>query len=200
MKIYKNKFGFTLIELLVVITIMWILATWWISVYTTQMQKARDSNRITDISSLQSAVEQFNQDKAQYPVSATDWTGSGVSIISFMPNLAQDPRHGSTCNGSLCLYAYKVQKTTTWITNGAYELSTAFENSWNVESKAADSVDGWNDPSRLEKGYEVNVVVTKIDTTVWFPSAETASSSADAIIWIYRSKDGKPLVNPITQK
>ncbi|MBT3853722.1 prepilin-type N-terminal cleavage/methylation domain-containing protein [bacterium] len=62
MKLQRTKLGFTLIELLVVITIIGILATGATSVYTSQIQKARDSTRITDIKAVQSGVEQEYQD------------------------------------------------------------------------------------------------------------------------------------------
>ncbi|MDR1945201.1 MAG: type II secretion system GspH family protein, partial [Candidatus Peribacteria bacterium] len=42
---YVNKLAFTLIELLVVITIIGILAVGSVTVYTSQIQKARDSSR-----------------------------------------------------------------------------------------------------------------------------------------------------------
>ena len=47
------KKAFTLIELLVVITIIGILATGGTAVYTSQIKKARDSNRIQDIKQIQ---------------------------------------------------------------------------------------------------------------------------------------------------
>jgi prepilin-type N-terminal cleavage/methylation domain-containing protein len=53
MKLQNTKLGFTLIELLVVITIIGILATGATSIYTSQIQKARDSTRITSISAIQ---------------------------------------------------------------------------------------------------------------------------------------------------
>lgn len=56
------KKGFTLIELLVVITIIGILATGAVTTFTSQIQKARDSTRISDIKALQTAVEQVYQD------------------------------------------------------------------------------------------------------------------------------------------
>jgi type IV pilus assembly protein PilA len=52
MKLQNTKLGFTLIELLVVITIIGILATGAVSVYTSQIQKARDSTRLTDIGAV----------------------------------------------------------------------------------------------------------------------------------------------------
>jgi len=67
MKQQKTKLGFTLIELMVVITIIGILATGAVSVYTSQIQKARDSNRVTSIKTLQTAVEQSYSDLSEYP-------------------------------------------------------------------------------------------------------------------------------------
>ncbi len=59
--------GFTLIELLVVITIIGILATGAVTVYTSQMTKARDSTRLSDIKALQGAIEQAYMDDYEYP-------------------------------------------------------------------------------------------------------------------------------------
>jgi general secretion pathway protein G len=63
----NNTRGFTLIELLVVITIIGILATGATTVYTSQIQKARDTTRINDIKALQAGVEQAYQDQSVYP-------------------------------------------------------------------------------------------------------------------------------------
>jgi general secretion pathway protein G len=61
------KKGFTLIELLVVITIIGILATGAVTTFTSQIQKARDTTRISDVKALQSGIEQFYQDTSAYP-------------------------------------------------------------------------------------------------------------------------------------
>lgn len=92
----NNRKGFTLIELLVVITIIGILATGAISVYTSQIQKARDTTRINDIEALKSGVEQFYQDKQEYPCAgdpslctpANAFTG----IIIYTPKIPTDPK------------------------------------------------------------------------------------------------------------
>lgn len=53
MRTFKNNArGFTLIELLVVITIIGILATLGVSQFTAQLQKTRDSKRISDIEKI----------------------------------------------------------------------------------------------------------------------------------------------------
>lgn len=149
MKLQNTKLGFTLIELLVVITIIGILATGAVSVYTSQIQKARDTTRITSLSALQWGIEQFYQDTYEYPVWWEDWSGSGW-VQAYIPKLTQDPKHNQTCIGSRCWYVYAVWTDLNWITNWAYEISTAFENKWNVDNKAIDSTDNWNDSNRLE--------------------------------------------------
>jgi general secretion pathway protein G len=67
MRLQSIKKGFTLIELLVVITIIGILATGATTVFTAQIQKARDTTRISDMKAVQSAVEQVYQDSGLYP-------------------------------------------------------------------------------------------------------------------------------------
>jgi prepilin-type N-terminal cleavage/methylation domain-containing protein len=62
-----NKKGFTLIELLVVITIIGILATGAVSVFTTQLQGARDSTRIGDMKTMETALHQLFSDNSEYP-------------------------------------------------------------------------------------------------------------------------------------
>ncbi len=63
----QNTKGFTLIELLVVITIIGILAVGGTTVYTSQIQKARDTTRLSDAKAFQGAVEQVFADLAVYP-------------------------------------------------------------------------------------------------------------------------------------
>jgi general secretion pathway protein G len=70
MKLQSIKKGFTLIELLVVITIIGILATGGVSVFTTQLQGARDSTRIGDMKLMETGVHQYFNDQGTYPEEA----------------------------------------------------------------------------------------------------------------------------------
>ncbi len=152
MKQQNKILGFTLIELLVVITIIGILATGATSVYTSQIQKARDSTRISDIHILRGWIEQYYQDTSVYPSWSVDWlTNNGdVDMQDFVPNLAEDPKHNETCNGSQCWFIYTVWPDLVWIIDWAYEVSTAFENEGNRQSKAVSTSDNWDDDNRLE--------------------------------------------------
>lgn len=170
--------GFTLIELLVVITIIGILATGATATYTSQIQKARDVTRINDIKALQSGIEQYYQDKSEYPA-ATDF---GVGVIVYTTKIPADSKNGQPCNGGVaCGYAYKVSDDNNGILNGAFEISTAFENKGNVDGKAAtdDNGGGNKDSFRFEVGTRTDI---GIDTSVTVVSGVTASSIKSACV------------------
>lgn len=187
MKLQKSNRAFTLIELLVVITIIGILATGAVSIYTSQIQKARDSTRITDLSSLRWWIEQFYQDKSFYPTWSVQWkTWSWVDIQDYLPSLAEDPKHNQTCNGSRCWYVYIVWADLVWITAWAYELSTAFENQGNVDARAISTVDNWEDNSRLE--------IWSLKTTSAWTDFNTISVQGTSFAWAAAIASTNPLV------
>lgn len=169
MLIQKSTRGFTLIELLVVITIIGILATGATATYTSQIQKARDTTRVNDVKALQSGIEQYYQDKSEYP----DATLFASGVITYTTKIPADPKNGQTCASGdasvpMCAYAYKVSQDDNNIANGAYEISTAFENKGNVDSKSKtdDNGGGNKDDNRLEMGVRTTAGIdTKITIT-----------------------------------
>lgn len=172
MKLQRIKSGFTLIELLVVITIIGILATGAVSIYTSQIQKARDSTRITSINALKASVEQVYQDASTYPLATTFIT----QVAVYMENFPKDPKHSQPCNNTWwgtvdCGFAYVTWPDSNGILFGTYELSTAFENTWNVTARAA--TDSWTDRLRLE---------------IWInTSGRNTVINADSISWLWTS-------------
>lgn len=62
-----KKSGFTLIELLVTITIIAILSAIGLVIFSTVMRQGRDSKRMSDLRSIQSALEQYYSDQGFYP-------------------------------------------------------------------------------------------------------------------------------------
>ena len=183
------KKGFTLIELLVVITIIWILATGATSVYTSQIQKARDTTRINDIKALQWGIEQFYQDETLYPRWWKDWSGTWW-VQAYVPKLAEDPKHNQTCMKSRCGYIYFVWNDSNGITDWAYEISTAFESKWNHDKKAVNTKDSWDDDDRLEVGIPTSATMdtSKPQTTAFTnPTTALANSNTDATIVIKNS-------------
>jgi type II secretion system protein G len=67
MKFLKKKQGFTLIELLVVVAIIGILATIVLASLSDARARARDSNRLADIGTIQTALEIYHLDNGKYP-------------------------------------------------------------------------------------------------------------------------------------
>lgn len=189
----QSKKGFTLIELLVVITIIGILAVWAVSVYTSQIQKARDTTRLNDIKALQSWVEQVYQDGSSYP--AADNTFS-TWVAVYVPRLPSDPKNWELCNkwdiwasnATPCEYIYEVWPDKNSIIRWQYEISTWFENSWNISAKAAK--DWWNDNSRYEVWLEIDtndswcVVNNRISKVTWtYTDATTCPTRANNSWW-----------------
>lgn len=63
----KNNRGFTIVELLIVIVVIGILAALVIVTYNGIQQKARDTERKTDINALASHLEAYNASAGRYP-------------------------------------------------------------------------------------------------------------------------------------
>lgn len=171
--------AFTLIELLVVITIIGILATGAVTTFTSQIQKARDSTRISDIKAVQNAVEQAYQDVSSYPA-ATSTAAFGSGVVDYLPNLPTDPKNLQSCAPvwaltTMCGYVYNVWDSNGsaagWIAAAVYELSAWFENTANVNTKAAD--DDGNDPARYEASNNPNVA----PTTLWASGSAPTSGN-----------------------
>ncbi|MDD2823307.1 MAG: prepilin-type N-terminal cleavage/methylation domain-containing protein [Candidatus Daviesbacteria bacterium] len=74
--------GFTLIELLVTISILAVLMTIAIISFQNLQKNARDNKRKSDISTIQSALEQYHADQGYYPTTASI-TFTSSSTISF---------------------------------------------------------------------------------------------------------------------
>jgi len=166
MKLQKTKLGFTLIELLVVITIIGILATGAVSVYTSQIQKARDSTRLTDVTAVKAWVEQVYQDYSEYPASS-NLAASTVpfsTVLTYTPKLPQDPKNWQKRTNAAFDYIYTVWPDVNTIVNQDFEVSTTFENAWNITSKAI--WDGWSDIARLELWIDLTTNVTKVTSSV----------------------------------
>lgn len=66
----QRQSGFTIVELLIVIVIIGILATLVIVTFSGVQQKARDSERKTDINAVAGQLEAFYANKGYYPTVA----------------------------------------------------------------------------------------------------------------------------------
>lgn len=190
MKIQKIKAWFTLIELLVVITIIGILGSWATATYTSQIQKARDATRITDVTALKSGIEQAYQDDWEYP---NKWEVFWDKVSIYVPKFPKDPKTWQTTANSSFEYAYNVAVDDNTIKNQQYEVSATFENQWNIDNKAAS--DGWNDDYRLELWINISTLDTNINgaqsgVTSWASSpADVTNTNTCVTSWWANARD-----------
>ena len=163
MKLATKK-GFTLIELLVVMTIIAILTTGAVQIFTTQIQRARDTTRIADISTLRGALEQAYQDTGRYP---NKWSGDenfeGLVGAYIQGSFPEDPKSGEASDESVFEYLYNVSANEIGITNQEFAVSAHLENSGNISSRAATT---WLDPVRLELGINITTENSGNNTSV----------------------------------
>jgi len=132
----RNGLGFTLIELLVVISIIGILATLLLANYSATRERARDTQRKSDLRNIQTALRMYYNDFGKYPSStstsdgrimgcgstgstACDWGGvfsAGSTNVVYMNILPKDPQSNRK-------YYYNYNSST-----GEYSLSACLEN------------------------------------------------------------------------
>lgn len=91
----KNSKGFTLIELLVVIAIIAVLSAIVLASLNSSRQKARDTQRISDIRQLRNALALYDSNNGQFPPTLTSL------VPVYIASLPKDPSSGATTT-----YAY----------------------------------------------------------------------------------------------
>ncbi|PIS22202.1 hypothetical protein COT50_03235 [candidate division WWE3 bacterium CG08_land_8_20_14_0_20_41_10] len=107
--------GFTLVELLIAISLIGILTGVLLAVLNPRgiQAKARDSQRISDLSKVKVALESYFSDNRGYPTSGSNWvlvnsiSGLATAYINILPI---DPKTtGTICNSASAWrgYAYK---------------------------------------------------------------------------------------------
>lgn len=94
----RRQAGFTLVELLVVIAILGLLATIGLGSFRSTQIKSRDSQRKSDLSQIQKALEMYYNDHGQYPSSIPAGGGSwqdeeGTLYMKKVPKDPKDPAH-----------------------------------------------------------------------------------------------------------
>ncbi len=128
----KQKKGFTLIELLVVIAIIAILAAVIMATTTGAQAQARDSRRVSDLDSIRTALELYNNKYGYYPKDGiSNSQEHGLSVLNMLVTgglisaIPQDPK-----NSGDYVYKYCVSSD-----GSKYALKTTLE----TDSKALNS-------------------------------------------------------------
>lgn len=86
----KLKFGFSLIELLVVISIIGVLSAVLVANFMGARERARDAQKIQDLTSLKNALRMYYNDNQTYPI-GVNCTSCLTSFLgaSYMPSISE---------------------------------------------------------------------------------------------------------------
>lgn len=125
------------------------LKTTAIDIFNSQIDRARDTTRITDIYILSNAVEMYYQDNAEYPTKEN----FNDAVSQYLSEIPTDPKWNVEMNGCKFGYKYAVWNDENGIKNSAYNLSTCFESERNLYKAESDN---GNDSLRYEKWSYIN--------------------------------------------
>ena len=107
--------GFTIVELLIVIVVIGILAALVITTFTGIQQKARNTERTTDVKALHGQVEAYYAQNGRYPTLANlnDSAWRGTNMKGLDQEALKDPKGAGYTLASTAganTYSYDVQK------------------------------------------------------------------------------------------
>lgn len=93
--------GFTLVELLVVVSVIGILASMFLGVFSQSQKRARDGQRKFDLNGVKAALEQYHADHQNYPMNA-DYCAVTTTLSSVSEKdlkvVPHDPQATANCN------------------------------------------------------------------------------------------------------
>ncbi len=98
MTLQRKQSGFTIVELLIVIVVIGILAALVITTFTGIQQRARNTERETDIKAIHGQVEAYYAQRGNYPrlgdVNSATWRTSNMKGLD--AEALKDPKWAST--------------------------------------------------------------------------------------------------------
>lgn len=134
----KKQGGFTLLELLIVIVIIAILVVLIVPNLVSGPQRARDSQRKTDLRNIKTALETYYNDSNSYPTTGTWKTDLSAGSTPYMKTIPADPKGGADYNyvpspagcaaGACTSYAISTtmeNQNDKEATNGTYTVNSA---------------------------------------------------------------------------
>jgi type II secretion system protein G len=78
----QKESGFTIVELLIVIVVIGILAAITIVAFNGVQAKAKDAERISEVKTLQKAIEMYAVENGTYPSIGSDNAGYGANLLA----------------------------------------------------------------------------------------------------------------------
>lgn len=98
MTLHRKQQGFTIVELLIVIVVIGILAALVITTFTGIQQKARNTERTTDIKALQGQIEAYFAQNGKYPTlsNMNDSTWRSSNMKGLDQEALKDPSNTAT--------------------------------------------------------------------------------------------------------
>ena len=109
----RKQNGFTIVELLIVIVVIGILAALVITTFTGIQQKARNTERETDIKAVYGQVEAYYAQNGKYPTLANmnDSTWRAANMKGLDPEALKDPKGSAqtlVSSPSATAYSYSI--------------------------------------------------------------------------------------------
>lgn len=148
----KSISGFTIVELLIVIVVIAILAAISVVAYTGIQNRARDSQRMTGMKSIERALELYRVDNGSYPTCSNSVYVPGITAVSacnmssiasslvptYLPSLPTDPINSGN---DVFRYAVGYQKTgaTSYVSNQSNNYITGMR----LEAQSGGVFTGW---------------------------------------------------------
>ena len=161
LKNYRTtKFGFTLVEIVVVIGIMGLLSAIVYSSFDASRAQSRDQKRVSDISTIQLALEQYFQKYGLYPVDLSYLVSGNPDVstterIKYLSEIPTPPLSSDTIYQNNYFPITKMQGTNKCI---SYQLWTRFEkNNSYLDSKRGFDSDPISDSSNLYECIEIGI-------------------------------------------